>query len=572
MRPLAFLLAASLLGGVLAGCVQPVTPAATGASLLDPALRAPLTEPIYEILGHFEHAFTGTTGTKLYVDYFLPDVPEGHQVPVILVFTPYQSGGADEVVPVLPPQAYSSRLVNEYVPYGYAVAFADVRGNHRAGGCIDQTGPEQWQDGYDYVEWLGTQEWSNGKVGMWGVSYDAETQFTTAMTRPPHLVTIVPIASVSNQYEWSFYQGVPYEGQPFQGMFSYFTGSAEPSTDPRDALIYHEKLECQPEQFRAGLDFSGDMTPFWKERDYRPMAKDIEASVLHVHGLADWNVRPIHVDPLFNDIQSEKRAIFGQWRHALPDREDWEDILHAWYDHWLLGRENGILDILPPVLLEDDAEQWHGTTSFPPLAQEWLTLELSADGTLVEPGSAKAGEVVLMDRPREVLRSVVPRGALAPDEAVFEMTTTEDMLLLGRPEITFTATSSARSTHWVARLVVVEKDCELNGSGQSVCDNAGFQDTRHREGLDRPRDLEPGEAYALSIRMYPQADVVPKGSTLRLVLANDDPNVQQDTSRSTNTVMLGGETPALLKLPLAPATILLPHDELPPVYPGYLQG
>lgn len=564
-------LALAVLTLPLAGCIGALTPASTQdtAGVLDPSLREPLTEAVYEILGHFQNKFKGTTGTQLYVDYFLPKVPEGQKVPVILVFTPYQDATPGEVVPVLPDAAYNSKLVNEYVPYGYAVAFADVRGNHQAGGCIDQTGPQQWQDGYDYVEWLGTQDWSNGNVGMYGASYDAETQFTTAMMQPPHLKTIVPVASVSNQYEWSFYQGVPYEMQPFIGMFSYFQGSAMPSSDPRDAPLYPEKLSCQPQQFTAGTDFSGDMTTFWKERDYRPMAGNITASVLHVHGLADWNVRPIHIDPIFNDITSEKRAIYGQWRHAYPDREDWGDLLHAWYDHFLLGKQNGILDVLPPVLIEDDSEQWSGIDSFPPLQQDWLTLELSADGKLVEPGSAEAGEKVLQDRPHEVLTGLPTfMVAQATQVVVFEYTATEDMILIGRPEVTLTAKTSAKSTHWVAALVVEGKDCMLNGSGQAVCDNAGYQDTRHLEGLDKPKDLKPGEAYNLTIRMYPQADVIKKGSVIRLILANDDDNVQQDTTNAVNTILLGGDTPALLKLPLAPARVELPHDELPLVYPG----
>ena len=563
-----------------AGCLGPAeTPAATSApGMLDPALREPLTEAVYDLLGHFSHKWEGTTGTQLYVDYFLPDVPEGVKAPVILVFTPYQDPTPGEAVPLLDDAPYRPKLVEFFVPRGYAVAFADVRGNHQAGGCIDQTGPEQWQDGYDYVEWLGTQEWSNGKVGMWGASYDGETQFTTAMMNPSHLATIVPVASVSNQYEWSFYQGVPYEMQPFIGMFSYFQGSAVPSSDPMDLPRYPEKLTCQPQQFAAGTDFSGDVTPFWAERDYRPMAANITASVLHVHGFADWNVRPIHVDPLFNSITSEKRALFGQWAHAYPDRKDWETILHAWYDHFLMGKQNGILDILPPVLIEDDQEGWHGMEAFPPLSQDWLTLELSADGKLVSPGAAKEGALSLRDYPEEILTSTVPTTSLLGPEAtgtpaslIFEWKTAEELRLVGRPVLDLVAKTDAESTHWVAELVVVGKDCVINDRiRQSICDNAGYQDTRHREGLDKPKDLTPGEAYNLTIRMFPQYDVIPKGSTVRLVLSHNNADVQQDTTFATSTLLLGPDTPALLRLPLAPASVPLPHDELPPVYPGYL--
>ena len=575
-----------LVSVVLAGCSGisgPDDPAGSSSAL------EPLTEAVHAIGAHLDHTFVGQTGVQLYVDYVLPEpLPEGG-APVILVFTPYQSpdGTVDpgEGQPVGDDPPYNQNLVETFVPYGYAVAFADVRGNHNAGGCIDQTGPEQWQDGYDYVEWLGTQDWSNGKVGMYGASYDGETQFTTAMMAPPHLATIVPVASVSNQYEWSFYQGVPYELQPFVGMFSYFTGSAQPSTRPGDAPAYPEKLECQAQQFTAGTDFSGDHTTFWRERDYRPMAGRINASVLHVHGLADWNVRPIHIDPLFNDIQSEKRGIFGQWGHAYPNRDDWQDILHAWYDHFLFGRDNGILDQLPPVLIEDGVGNgtWHGLSSFPPTDAQWLDLELSADGRLVAPGNASAGELAIVDYPEEVLTQAGPdvgpnqlnglAGFDDPDHLTWTWTADRDLHLVGRPTAHFTFTTDTTSTHWVLELSWGADGCPYatNPTSPSGCPNAGnagYQDTRHRDGFDAPSDLTPNEQYQLLIQMYPQYDVIPAGSEVRLTLRNNDGHVSQDNTFARSLVHLGGGK-AVLHLPIHDGGIVLPEDTLPTVFPGY---
>ncbi len=599
MQSKSILLVALFVGTTLAGCLSAgddVEPQNLNG-ILDPELRAPLTEPIYEILGHFDHTFTGTEGIQLYVDYWRPDLPEGEASPVILMMTPYQSAQpaenpAGETLGY-EHTAYYQWMVDYWVPRGYTMAFADVRGNHKAGGCIDQTAAGQWQDGYDYVEWLGTQEWSNGNVGMWGVSYDGETQFTTAMMNPPHLKTIVPIASVSNQYEWSFYNGVPYELQPFIGMFSYATGSIMPSYDPEDALVYHEKFTCQPEQFAAGTDFSGDNTTFWKDRDYRHMAGQIEASVLHVHGLNDWNVRPNHVDPLFNAITSEKRAIFGQWHHATPDRDDWMNITNAWFDHYLLGLDNGILDQLPPVLIEDSQENWWGIDAFPPTQQDWLELELSADGMLVAPGNATVGDLEIVDYPEEVLVQFGPDMETyatmapmmdAPDTLVWEFETTEDLRLVGRPVMDLTLTTDATSTHWAARLTVVEDtECKYTHERpddhdldreytQRICYNAGFQDTRHRDGQDDPKDLTPGEAYDLTIEMYPQYDVIAAGSTIRLTLSNNDDETTQDLTFARSLVHLG-DGQAMLRLPLAPAHhVEIGSDELPVIYGPYLEA
>ncbi|MGB1586805.1 MAG: CocE/NonD family hydrolase [Thermoplasmatota archaeon] len=561
----------------LAGCVD------GGDPVPDPEpepVRVPISEATMAIGSHEEAHFEGTTGVQLYLDWVLPE-GEG-PFPTILGFTPYQGmdpvsvGSGEGEVAVTGTGAgdpYSQGLVDWFVPRGYAVAFADVRGNHEAGGCIDQTGPEQWQDGYDYVQWIADQPWSNGNVGMWGASYVGETQFTTAMLNPPALKTIVPVASVSNQYEWSFFQGVPYELQPLIGMASYFQGSAVPSSDPNNAPLYAEKLDCQAEQFQAGLDFSGDHTEFWRTRDYRPMAADITASVLHVHGLRDWNVRPIHIDPIFNDLQSEKRGIFGQWGHAFPDREDWAlEIQTAWYDHFLKGWHNGILEILPPVLIEDDTEQWWGIDSFPPRDQPWQVLQLSATGELVASG-AQAADLEIVDYPEEVLldlgvvpdeQQVIGGQDLAPDRLEWSFTTDEELRLVGRPWLQFNATTDEASTHWVAHLTVDGKDC----GGQSVCDNHGYQDTRHRNGFDAPSDVDG--RYSLRIDFYPQYDVIPAGSTVRLTLSNNDGEIQQDPTFARSLVHVGPE--ATLHLPLAPTQVALPHDTLPDVFPGYVES
>ena len=93
------LLAALFVVAGLAGCIGDDDPEDSGRSILDPALRAPLTEPIYGIKGHYDHSFQGRSETQLYVDFYLPDAPDHHKAATILVFTPYQQlgGGLPEV-------------------------------------------------------------------------------------------------------------------------------------------------------------------------------------------------------------------------------------------------------------------------------------------------------------------------------------------------------------------------------------------------------------------------------------------------------------------------------------------
>src|SRR5947209_17441651 len=107
---------------------------------------------------------------------------ENGPLPVVFTLTPYIGDTSH------PRALYFAR-------HGYVYALVDVRGRGSSGGTFDPFAQES-RDGYDVVEWLARQSWSNGKVAMWGGSYAGYDQWATARERPPHLATIVPAASV----------------------------------------------------------------------------------------------------------------------------------------------------------------------------------------------------------------------------------------------------------------------------------------------------------------------------------------------------------------------------------------
>jgi X-Pro dipeptidyl-peptidase len=586
VREGALLLVAAGLLLVGAGCLgdeAPVDQARNGEEVASNA-----TEPVYEDRTRSEHVIQGEVQghetEEIWLDVYRPAEAD-HEVPVILVMTPYQSLGdagsaaasAEEGQPAsAPPEQapYDGGLVDFFVPRGYAVAFADVRGNHNAGGCIAQSGEDQWWDGYYTVEWLADRNWSNGQVGMYGVSYDGETQLTTALLSPPSLATIVPIASVDSQYGYLYYEGVPYELQGASTMAAYLAISAVPGTHPNAAETYPERFTCQPRNLQHALDLSGDWNDYWDERAYWQRAPDSNVSMLRVHGFQDWNVKPDHLDPSSPRWGGEpQREIYGQWSHATPDRDDWDEqggILHQWYDRFLYGMDNRIVDELPPVLAEDTAERWHGVDRFHETGIERV-YRLSADGRLVT-GEAQAGEATIHDHPRgtqgvggeAVTDEAVQAAANAsgtPTRLVFETSELdEELVVAGRPQLTLEAATEAESTHWVMHLERVDE----NGTSEWI--NRGYQDTRHRDGLEDPQPLEPGEPYNLSIEGYPQLDVLEPGDKLRLVLTNQDDWVHQDTTYAESTVWLGPE--AELRLPLLPADATrIGADTLEPASP-----
>src|SRR5688500_12760190 len=156
-------------------------------------------------------------GIDLFVETWLPAAKDGRtppaKVPTILIMTPYVTEGQERY-----PDRNLEPIVAYFTARGYAVAQHHVRGTGSSGGCLEQTADKQIDDGARIVEYLGKDApWSNGNVGMYGHSYDAETQVSVAGRGDPnktkYLKAIVPSATVGGQYEYAHMDGVPYAGQ-----------------------------------------------------------------------------------------------------------------------------------------------------------------------------------------------------------------------------------------------------------------------------------------------------------------------------------------------------------------------
>ena len=94
-----------------------------------------------------------------------------------------------------------------WVPHGYAVVRVDSRGAGWSPGFMDPGCPREIEDLYQCIEWAGTQPWSNGKVGMLGISYYAGNQWRVAGRHPPHLAAIIPWEGQNDRYRDSGYHG-----------------------------------------------------------------------------------------------------------------------------------------------------------------------------------------------------------------------------------------------------------------------------------------------------------------------------------------------------------------------------
>lgn len=127
---------------------------------------------------------------ELNATLYLPHTADGStpKLPVVFTLTPYISDSYH------PRGAY-------FASHGYVFALVDVRGRGNSGGEFEPFANEP-RDGHDVVEWLAQQPFCDGKVAMWGGSYAGFDQWATAKEFPPHLATIVPVASAHPGYDY----------------------------------------------------------------------------------------------------------------------------------------------------------------------------------------------------------------------------------------------------------------------------------------------------------------------------------------------------------------------------------
>ena len=139
---------------------------------------------------------------------WLPNVPEGTTVPVIAEFGPYFDEISVETPSIEVPGTWLGQMIiDQILPHGYAFAQVSVMGTGRSNHCMDLMGNAE-QLGVDAaVTWLGTQDWSNGKVAMIGKSYDGSTPWQAATFGNEHLATIVPISGLIGVMELMWKNG-----------------------------------------------------------------------------------------------------------------------------------------------------------------------------------------------------------------------------------------------------------------------------------------------------------------------------------------------------------------------------
>lgn len=547
-------------------------------------------------------------GDRVAADIVRPAEParQGRKVPVIMDASPYYSccGRGNESQR----KTYDAhgRVVqmplfydNYFVPRGYAFVGVDLSGTNRSDGCVDVGGRFEIQSAKAVVDWLNGRAraytgrtggtpvkagWTNGRTGMIGKSWDGTIANGVAATGVKGLKTIVPISAISSWYDYYFAEGAPlYDGGPDE-----LAGYVESTGAQAHCAAVREKLA-------DGSPPSGDWTPLWTERDYVQDADEVRASVFLVHGMQDLNVRTRHVGQWWDALARngvERKIWLSQTGHVDPfdfRRGAWVDTLHRWFDHELLGYDNGV-DREPMADIERHPDQWVTSAAWPPHGTRAAVLRPAAGdragvGTLgLRPA---AGTETFTDDPRLSETDWAAHVTTStPEKAGFlTVPLSHAVRLSGSSRVTVTATPTTTSAHLSAVLVDIGPDTirdyadRAEGiatltdrtcwgestAGDSACFkkteaktaavdytvvSRGWADLGHHAWPADGVPLVPGRAYTITLDLAATDHVVPAGHRLALIIAGTDkdlidppsttPTLTVDLSRTTAKVPLVG--------------------------------
>ncbi|MGZ3412137.1 MAG: CocE/NonD family hydrolase [Xanthobacteraceae bacterium] len=537
------------------------------------------TPPVYSRTLENEHAMiiernaviTLRDGTKIYADVFRP-ADETKTVPPIIAWTPY-----GKHVP-FDPKRFLNAGVKEgdtskytafeapdptfWIPNGYAVVIIDVRGTWYSEGTAHYLAPEEAQDFYDAVEWAGTQPWSNGKVGLSGVSYLAQLQWRVAELNPPHLAAINPWEGWTDSYrEVATHGGIP-DTHFWPSLWNRWGASKNSIED----------LETETKEHPLFDDF-------WQSK-----SADFSKITAPAFVVASWTDQGLHTRGTFEGfkhISSKEKYLVAhgqkKWAHYyVPENMR---KLRAFFDHYLKGTSDEVKS-WPKITVEVREKNGVAKTRIEnewPLARtQYTMLYLDAAHKRMQTAPVTETSTASYDPIVEELGEA--------DRAIFDIKFDKPTELTGYMKLrVFMSCADTDDMDVFVGLHKLDKDGKLVPFAYyAQFDDGpvalGWLRASHRE-LDpakstewqpvhphtREQKIPPGEIVPLDIEIWPSGTLFNAGETLRLIVQGDDLNrystqiapvyfrhKQSSVNKGRHTIHTGGKYESYLLAPVIP--------------------
>ena len=481
-------------------------------------------------------------------------------LPVVFTLTPYIA------------DSYEDRA-SYFARHGYVFALVDVRGRGNSEGTFEPFANEA-RDGYDIVEWLARQPWSNGKVAMWGGSYAGFDQWATLKEHPPHLATIVPAAAAAAAVDFPFYNGM------FTSyIIQWLTFTSGKTGNPKqfgDSTFWTEKFR---ERYARNLPFreldqivGNTSTVFQKWMDH-PQPDEywdamyptpeqfaqIDIPILTITGHYDGDqigaMRYYRDHMRYGSPAARDRhyLIVGPWNHAgtrTPNREvgglkfgeasmlDLNNLHREWYDwtmksgpkpaflkqrvaYYIAGREKwkyaasleAIAGATRTLFLNSTDSGASDAMHSGTLDPEKPTAQLAYDRYVYDPLDLRPGALETADNPNSLTVETEPLHLFGDGLIYHSAPFEEDTEISGNVRLVASIAMDVPDTDFEVNLY------EILPNGGSVLLTGDSLRARYRESTRKPTAVDPGQIVKYDFRGFTFfSRRIAKGSRLRLML------------------------------------------------------
>ncbi|MBU8568819.1 CocE/NonD family hydrolase [Virgibacillus pantothenticus] len=521
-------------------------------------------------------------------------IPKGASKPrpVIFVRTPYGKN------------SYKNVYV-QFIQRGYGVVIQDTRGREESEGKWIPMAYEM-EDGDDSLNWIASQPWCDGNIGMIGASYGGFVQWAAAASGNPHLKALVSIVTAGSPFI-----DVPRKGGAFvSGMLAWAFAMVEKQMKPENMLRddWDEVLKIRPlrdipkQALGRDVHFWNEWLShpvydnFWDKGNWHQYKERIQVPAMIISGWYDDNGMGTTeaLDVVSDYDNKDKKVLLGPWMHNANTLRDIQgvalgnnalrydlDVYHQlWFDNKLKGIDNGI-DTSPSVEYYVTGEnEWRKCEQWPPEQVKWSNFYLNRDGNthasahngnlILDPSTKITYEQYLYDpnNPAPHLIDLSENEIGVPgnyrwveerdDVLIYETPFLETSLTIaGDMYAEFYASSSAKDTDWIVRLT----DVDENGNSIKLVD--GVMCARFRNGFNNEALLKPWGIYKFTIQTSKIAHTFKVGHRIRLTITSsaenfifpnantgNDPADDVEVVQATQRIYHGGEYVSYVRLPV----------------------
>lgn len=527
-----------------------------------------ISQPIYDVQVEENMPVPMSDGTILRADIYRPIQPGNYPVLVGRHAYKLKDWAMGHLYPL---------TGNYYASRGYVVIWQNCRGTFASEGDYYPFRDDAWgenQDGYETIEWAAQQPWSNGKVGMIGVSYSGLTQYLLAPTRPPHLKALFVQMGWGAARNCLFQDGIfeLYDISWFplgMTLLQIQDDTITPGIDTlrkslanvigniekwNQHLPYKDlpPLKGIADWYFEWLDHDAD-GPFWHSTDVSTMYNEVDVPILHWNGWYDYRLDAtldafigISKEGVSEQCRKNQYLVIGPWTHVeVPTgvldfgsaaNLNAEEYRLRWYDYWLKDYQNGINKEKPVKIFLMGDNKWIEFDSWPPKDIQNKTLFLHEGKeicdeslnngilTIFPPESAEQADGYIYDPEDPIVskRNFINTGPQDYSDIEYRMLTyttevfEQDLVVVGSVKAEIYAKSSAKDTDWLIRL------CDVWPDGRSISVCEGIIRARYRNSTEQEELLNPNQIYKYEIELSATAQVFKAGHSLRIQITSSD--------------------------------------------------